>query len=86
MKNFYPIVSKIMKPVVRIVWAIKHRRANHKTALDYYQTKSLAKLALDSIPVGMGSWTKGEQFCQGCGIGCRNEYEIVKVRVSEVQI
>lgn len=64
-------------------WVIKHRGATHRTRLSFYETKADAEKDFATIPQsGIGD-SRGKKYCQGCGVGCADEYEIVKVRISQ---
>lgn len=61
------------------VYVLKHRGANHPVVSGIFRTETEAEIDKDSIPTsGKKYKIEGlDMFCQGCGVGCYDEYEIV---------
>lgn len=64
-----------LKPITQ--YAIKHRGADHPVAGGVYETLAKAEKVMLTIPPGRYAFTG--KACEGCGVGCRDEYEIVEI-------
>lgn len=63
------------------LWVLKHRNANHPVASGVYISEDEALRDYNTIPGGRSSFcVAGEKtYCQGCGVGCFDEYEVVRI-------
>lgn len=61
------------------VFVLKHRGASHPVASGVYKTYKQAMKDLNTIPGGAREFTGSNTYCHGCGVGCHDEYEVVRI-------
>lgn len=60
------------------VYVLKHRKADHPVVNGVYRTRHEALNDKKSITGSPNKIPGIHHFCQGCGVGCFDEYEIVR--------
>lgn len=81
-------MRRAKKQVVKASWyfVMKHRGANHPVADGVYADENQARKDFESVPGMRGKIPGQDSFCHGCGIGCYDEYEIVRVFLRPLRV